>query len=60
MLGKEKKFVPHNFENTRYQTDVCLNCHRIVRRDQKPDGACPKCGNTTDWRFEKLYSENDT
>lgn len=56
----KKRFVPKNFETTRYQTDVCLKCGRIVRRDQKPDGACPNCGNKTEWKLERLFSENDT
>lgn len=55
-----KTFVPRGFENTRYSTDICLGCHRIVRRDQKSDGACPDCGNKTKWKHERLYSENDT
>ena len=55
-----KIYVPRGFENTRYSTDVCLVCHRIVRRDLKPDGACPDCGNKTEWKHERLYSENDT
>ena len=58
--ARNKKFVPRGFENTRYSTDVCLVCHRIVRRDQKPDGACPNCGNKVKWKHERLYSENDT
>ena len=56
---KSKRFLL-GCENTRYRTDVCLTCGRIVRRDLKPDGDCPKCGNKTEWKFEKLYSENDT
>ena len=55
-----KPYIPRGYENTRYSVDTCLVCGRIVRRDQKPDGACPKCGNKTKWRFERLYSENDT
>jgi len=55
-----KKHVPRNYESTRYSTDICLVCSRIVRRDLKPDGACPVCGNKTEWKHERLYSENDT
>ena len=55
----KKRFIPRGFENTRYQTDVCLGCGRIVRRDQKPDGKCPNCGGN-EFKFEHLYSENDT
>jgi len=57
---KASKFVPRGFENTRYSTDVCLKCGRIVRRELKPDGACPNCGNKTEWKHERLYYENDT